>query len=317
MSEQARAALGPAENLIGTIPRWLPAGAAAPPGARGELCYSRLLELGATVLVGLRPAPADGDLAREHEIELLRLQARLLWHYFRLQQAERRLSRRTRQRPVRSRALRQIELERQRLGQELHTSVGQQLSAIQLQTEVISSNFPAPGGPVREALDRISALTADALEQVRSISKRLHPPEWQRLTLEAALQQLWSLSGLPQRFQAELRLGPLSQEPELDAKVVLYRAAQEAISNLIRHSRATRVEAELTENNGQIILTFRDDGVGFDAGLVFSAPASVAGGIGLRSIRDEAEALGGRLVVDSGAIGTTLEVTVPLTQTEP
>lgn len=316
MSEKARAELGPAENLLGTIPRWKPEGGEAPSETPGELCYSRLLEWGGIVLVGARPAEPAEASETDRELDMHRLQARMMLHYFRLQKAERRLSRRVRRRSGGNRALRQIELERQRLARELHTSVGQQLAAIRMQTDLIAAASPE-NGPVREALDRVAALTADALEQVRSISKRLHPPEWQRLTLEVALQQLWSLSGIPQRFRAELRIGPLSREPELEAKVVLYRAAQEAVSNLLRHSRAKRVEGTLTEKGGNLVLRVEDDGVGFDPRGVFASPASIAGGIGLRSIREEAQALGGNLVVESGPNGTTLEVTVPLARTEP
>jgi signal transduction histidine kinase len=212
--------------------------------------------------------------------------------------------------------MRQIELERERLARELHTSIGQQLSAIRLQAEEIASQFSGANGPVQQALDRIFTLTADALEQVRSISKRLHPPEWQRLSLAVALEQLWELSGIPQRFEASFRIGPLREEPALEVKILLYRAAQEAVSNLIRHSRATRVEAVLTEQEGQIVLSFQDNGVGFDAAKVFAAPASVTDGIGLRSIRDQAQSVGGKLMVDSGPRGTKLEVMVPFNPAE-
>ncbi|HEY1240585.1 MAG TPA: sensor histidine kinase [Bryobacteraceae bacterium] len=237
--------------------------------------------------------------------------------YFRLLNAERRLARQARhlRRPGGIRALRQIELERERLGRELHTGVGQQLSAIRLQAETIAAEIPGTANPAREALDRIFALTTDALEQVRSVSKRLHPPEWQRLSLLAALEQLWELSGIPQRFQASFHIGPLPHEPELEIKILLYRAAQEALSNLIRHSRASRVDAMLAERGGQVVLTFHDNGVGFDAARVFAA-ASVSGGIGLRSIRDQAESLGGKLTVASGPAGTTLEITAPFQPAE-
>ena len=311
MSDHTRATLGSSADLVGTIPRWRHHGA----GQHGptELVYTRLLDMGGTVLIGARLVqPADSPADRA-DITLLRLQGKLLLHYFRLLKAERALARRVLQhRPPRGiRALRQIELERERLGRELHTSVGQQLSAIRLQAEVIASQFSAASGPVRQALDRIFTLSADALEQVRSISKRLHPPEWQRLSLAAALEQLWELSGIPQRFEASFRIGPLPREPELDAKTLIYRAAQEAVSNLIRHSRASRVEAALAERAGQLVLTFQDNGVGFDVHRLFSAPPSVTGGIGLRSIRDQAEGVGGKLVVESGPQGTKLEVTVP------
>jgi len=311
MSEYTRSVLGASANLLHTIPRWRAAGA----GQEGpiELVYTKLLDLGGTVLVGGRPALPRESSPEAGEAALFHLQGRLLLHYFRLLRAEGHLARSVRRRrgPGELRALRQIELERQRLGRELHTSVGQQLSAIRLQAEVIAAELPPGQGPLQQAVDRIFALSADALEQVRSISKRLHPPEWQRLSLAAALEQLWELSGIPERFEASLRIGPLPREPELDAKILLYRAAQEAVSNLIRHSRATRVEVALEEREGELVLRFQDNGVGFDVDRVFSAPPRVTDGIGLRSIREQAESLGGKLALASGREGTTLEVVVP------
>lgn len=309
MNEQAQAALGPLDNLVGTVPLWRSGHDAA--GSLAELSYTRLLDLGGVVLVGARPPSPAADAVREDEVDLLRLECNLLLHYFRLRLAEDRLSRRTR-RAGRTRALHQIELERQRLGRELHTTVGQQLSAIRLQSEVVATALSVDNQAAQQALDRISTLTADALEQVRSISRILHPPEWQRLSLEAALQQLWEMSGIPERFEASLRVENLPREPSLEAKVLIYRAAQEAASNLVRHSRATRVEAVLSESAGLLALRIQDNGVGFDVASVFGSPARIGGGIGLRSIREQADELGGRLVVESGPDGTTLEVTVPI-----
>ena len=208
-------------------------------------------------------------------------------------------------------AVRQIELERQRLGRELHTGLGQMLAAIRLQLEIVAALLPDPPALVQQALSRISTLANEALEQVRSVSGRLHPPEWQRLTLEAALQQLWDISGIPQRFEASLRIQPLPHEPDLEVKVLIYRAAQEALSNVARHARATRVDAALETRDDCAILTIRDDGVGFDVAGLLRGPASVASGIGLRSIREQAAALGGKLEIESGPAGTTLVVSVP------
>jgi len=164
---------------------------------------------------------------------------------------------------------------------------------------------------VQQALSRISTLANDALEQVRSVSGRLYPPEWQRLTLADALQQLWDLSGIPHRFEASLRIQPLPHEPDLEVKVLIYRAAQEALSNIARHAGATRVDAALKTRGDCAILTVQDDGVGFDAAGLLGGPASVASGIGLRSIREQAAALGGRLEIQSGPSGTRLVVSAP------
>ncbi|HEX3747738.1 MAG TPA: histidine kinase [Bryobacteraceae bacterium] len=245
---------------------------------------------------------------------LLSVQTRFVAHYFRLQNAERSLSQfmQARRPAVGISAVRQVEKERERLGRELHTGVGQLLVAIRLQLEVIATQLPAPPAPVQQALDRIGALANDAGEQVRALSRRLHPPEWQRLTLEAAIRQLWESSGVPQRFQATLTIEVLPREPEQEAKVLVYRATQEALTNLVRHARANRVEASLAERAGNVILRIGDNGVGFDTVALLNGPAKLTQGIGLRSIREQATSLGGQLRMESGANGTVLELSVPI-----
>jgi signal transduction histidine kinase len=320
MSNRTRATLGGADYLADTIERRT-AGAAQQFSralASGEtLRFSRVLASGEKVVICVQREPQT--TGSEEAWSLLRLHGSLLRHNFGLQEAERNLSYITggkRPRGGGRVAIRQMERERQRLGRELHTGVGQMLVAIRLQLEVVAAQVPNPPAPASQALDRISTLAASALEQVRDVSRRLHPPEWQRLSLEAALQQLWDLSGIPQRYQASLQLRPLPQEPDFEIKVFLYRAAQEALSNLIRHSRATRIEMSLEAWAGRIALTIQDNGVGFDTARSLSAPPGVASGIGLRSIRDQAEVLGGGLAIDSSPAGTRLIISAPFSVEE-
>jgi two-component system NarL family sensor kinase len=245
---------------------------------------------------------------------LLRLQTRFVDHYFRLQRAARNLSNLAQaSRPAAATsAVRQVELERERLGRDLHTGVGQLLVAIRLQLEVIATQMPDPPERVRQALQRIDTLSNDAGEQVRSLSRHLHPPEWQRLTLEAAVQQMWENSGVPERFQTSLHIEPLPREPEQEIKVLVYRAVQEALTNLVRHSQASRVEMVLEPQGDRVALNIHDNGVGFDVPGLLSTPANVRQGIGLRSIREQAASLGGNLEIHSGPEGTRLELSVPL-----
>jgi signal transduction histidine kinase len=312
MDENTRAAFGSIEYLVEAIPSKLEAIPDQP--IVGELSLTRIWEGGGRILLGARhPAAPDEDET------LLGLERSLLRNYIRLQEAEKVLSDRARERRgtgFRS-PVQQIEAERQRLGRELHTSVGQLLSAVRLQLEVITSQLPDPIPSVQQALDRIAALTADALERVRSISQRLHPPEWQRLPIEIAIRQMWDLSGIPENFDARMDLVELPDQPDLDLKVLIYRAAQEAISNVVRHSRATRVHAELEVRDRKLVLRFQDNGAGFDAQSLLSAPPSLTGGIGLRTIREQTEALGGTLVVDSSPEGTKLELTIPFPSERP
>jgi two-component system NarL family sensor kinase len=195
--------------------------------------------------------------------------------------------------------------------------VGQLLAAIRLQLDAATEQLTDPPAAVRQALERISTLVREALDQVRALSHRLHPPEWQRLTLANAVEQLWSLSGIPARFQASLRVEPLPEEPALELKTLVYRAAQEAFSNIAQHARATRVEASLAARGGWIELRIADNGVGFDLARFLAAPPSVASGIGLRSIREQAAGLGGRLDIATGPNGTTLTLTAPFFPDHP
>lgn len=311
MSDSARLALGRVDHLMDAILVGVPT-AAIGPLRLSAVCFFRVLEHGDRVLIGMQVVSPEEENVRHESTGLLLIQGNLLRHYFQLQKVERTLSARARQKRRGGRpSIFQIERERQRLSRELHTGVGQMLAAIRLQLEIIGTQAPDPPAPVQQALRRISTLANEALQQVRSVSKRLHPPEWQRLTLESALEQLWETSGIPQRFQASLRIDPLPGEPALEVKVLMYRAAQEALSNLTRHSRATRIDMTLQLTEGVLILTIQDNGVGFDAQRQFSAPASVAAGIGLRSIREQAASLCGKLIVESSRVGTKLEISAP------
>jgi signal transduction histidine kinase len=230
----------------------------------------------------------------------------------RLSAAERQLASTVRQKSMdagRS-AVRQIELERQRIARELHTGVGQTLAAIRIQTEIVAANLPDPPPPVRQAVERIGNLADEGLDQVRSASKRLHPPQWQQLPLDAALRRLWDMSGLDGKFEHAVRLQPPPCELPVEIKSLYYRAAQEALANILRHSRATRIQLILQNVRDKLVLQVRDNGVGFDARRVLSRTPGSGAGIGLPSLRDQARAMGAKLLIKSGGLGTTLELSL-------
>ena len=304
MSNRTRAVLGEPAHIGETIPT----------GRTRPLRVWRVWQAPDSTIVGAQPLERAEDLSSG----LFDLQSRWLEHFFHLLSMEQTLSLRARRkRPGGGRtAIHQMEMERRRLGRELHTGAGQMLAAIRLQLELIANDLPDPPLQVRESLDRIGVLAGETLEQVRAISKRLHPPEWQRLTLEQAIRRLWELSGIPHRFEARLEFDALPSEPALEVKIVLYRAAQEAFSNLLRHARATRVAVSLHYSDGRLSLVIEDNGVGFDVERVLHGPADLGAGIGLRSVREQAEALGGKMTVESGPSGTKLVVSTALSPGE-
>ena len=313
MSDAARSQVGNANDLGDTLLASWATSDRSSGVSLGRVLH--VLNIRDSVVVTLLAARPGDEERWEWARGLLELQGRLLAHYFRLQNAERRLTSRARKKRGRTgpRAVRQLEMERQRLGRELHTGLGQMLAAIRLQLEVVRQQIPQPPAAAQQAIERIGRLASEGLDQVRSISRRLHPPEWQRLKLAEALRQLWEVSGIPQSYEAVLRVSEPEREPELEIKVLLYRAAQEAISNIARHSRATRIEMILDADPYALHLEIRDNGMGFDAAALCSAPASVAAGLGLRSIREQAESLGAKVEIESGPRGTTLKVSAPYT----
>ena len=309
ISQRTRQVFGEPEHLTELIMRQ-----PAEDGARFQVFTWQLWsvwESRETVLLALYP-PQGPDRAC---LELAYLERRFSQKFFRLLRQERRLAeciRRGNRKGGGRAAIRQIELERQRLGRDLHTGVGQALAAIRLQREIISAECPLPPVRIKQALDTIGALTEEALDQVRSVSRRLHPPAWQRLTLAVAIQQLWRMSGIPERFNGVLRISELPQDPVPEVKALVYRSMQEAFSNLVRHSKATKVEARLNAAGERLILTIEDNGVGFDVERLTRGPSNVAAGIGLRSIQEQAEGLGGNFDVESSPLGTKLVVSVML-----
>lgn len=311
MSPTARAALGEARTLADTVisASGRPVGQ---PSARARgICLSFVSGAADGLLLSAHLLAREEDL--DEDSGPRDLESDDLRRFARLEQTARRLVAHARRRQTGGArvVIELIEEERARLGRELHTGVGQLLVSILRQAETAEAQLPAGDSAASQTLGRISTAAAEALALVRAVGGRLHPPEWQRLTLEAALEQLWQISGIPQRYQAELDLAALPAETEPVIKALFYRAAQEAFSNIDQHAHASRVRLKLAANARHIELTVWDNGPGIDTAALVAAPALIGTGIGLRSIREQAAAVGGKMVLESGPLGTKLVVSAP------
>jgi signal transduction histidine kinase len=231
---------------------------------------------------------------------LLEMQHQVLRGYFRLLEADRMLRART--------GGAALERERRRLGRELHTGVGQALAGIHIHLAIVQESLAETPESVRLALERIGLLAHDALEQVHAVSRGLWAPAWQAQPLPEALRNLWNTSGVPQRFDAVLDVRELASDPPPQVRAALYRAAQEGLTNAIRHSQARRVRLSLREEGGRIILEVADDGRGFELDL--GQPRGSAG-IGLHALRELAAQLGGEFQVNSSPKGTRVAMSFP------
>lgn len=210
------------------------------------------------------------------------------------------------------RLLAELERERSRIARELHAGAGQPLAAIKLNLELLDDWAASMPENAKTTISRLRNLSDTALEQIRAVSHRLHPPEWQDLTTEDAIRHVVQQSGVADRFETSIEIGQLPVEPGHATKVALYRCAQECLSNVIRHSGATRVGVHLSSHGDFVELQIADNGKGIDSGIN-------GDGIGLEAIREHIALLGGALDIDSApggtAIGgTTITVSFPLVE---
>lgn len=182
------------------------------------------------------------------------------------------------------RVLRAQEGERLRIAQELHDQVGQELTVVLLGLERISSQAPPALG---DEVITLQNAVRNSLDDVRRIAIELRPEALDDLGLASAL------AVLAERFAEQLGLEisdriapdlpPLPEETEL----VVYRVAQEALTNVARHSASSRVDLTLEHGDGRLTLTIRDYGLGL--------PPDVTAGTGMRGMRERAALIGATL----------------------
>jgi signal transduction histidine kinase len=195
--------------------------------------------------------------------------------------------------------------ERSRLARELHDAVTQKLFSIRAHARaaaVLAAREPFDPDRVKAEIEVVSALGAEAHAELRAVIDGLTPPDLQACGLTESLRRYAVLAGrghgIPVTFTA-------TELPALGARTqaALYRVAQEALHNALRHSGAATVRVRLARTGRRVMLEVADDGHGF-------APEAPSGGLGLASMRERAAAVGGALAIRSGASGTQVRMTV-------
>ncbi|MGP9536660.1 sensor histidine kinase [Brachybacterium sp. AOP43-C2-M15] len=199
--------------------------------------------------------------------------------------------------------------ERQRVAREIHDTIAQGLAGILTQLQAAEPTLPDTS-PAHERLAVAERLARESLVEARRTVRALGPEQLERGTLPEALDEVvrdWSADrSLPAELSARGEPRPLPAPVE----AALLRVAQEALTNVAKHARASHVELSLVYAPRRIVLEMRDDGIGFDPEAVQSPRAD--GGYGLEGMRRRLEEFGGRLVVDaSPGTGTALCATVP------
>jgi two-component system, NarL family, sensor histidine kinase UhpB len=200
------------------------------------------------------------------------------------------------------------EKERTRIARDLHEEFGQILTVLKLG---LTSQPREPASPEQyaERTHWALGLVDRLIREVQRICKDLHPVVLDHLGLGAALD--WFVNGLaehtPIRFNRNFAAAAIARDPARDTQV--FRILQEALTNVVRHSRATEVDISLEAADGRLTLAVEDNGIGI-------SPQDIRdpNSLGLLGLRERADWLGGRIEIEPGATsGTRIVLTVPLT----
>jgi signal transduction histidine kinase len=198
------------------------------------------------------------------------------------------------------------ETERQRIARELHDDIGQALSAVKMNLQSIRRVVGSSAPQIQEGIDSID----QAIRRVRDLAIALRPSLLDDLGLVPALR--WYLNRQAQRggFQCRFDADDSVALPA-EVQTACFRIAQEALTNVVRHAGAGRVEVTLHRNGDLLELTVTDDGRGFDVKLAVERIGADAS-LGLLGMRERARLLGGRVTVDSTLRrGTTVRARLP------
>jgi signal transduction histidine kinase len=199
------------------------------------------------------------------------------------------------------------EEERRHLSRELHDEFGQLLTAVAVHLQAAKG---LAGDAARSRLEECSVLVERASAQASSLAFELRPSMLESAGLEPTLR--WLAEQNQQRTGIATQVvGHVNDVPG-DLEIACFRAAQEALTNVVRHARAQHVWIELSQTDGALELVVRDDGVGFDVTSTLDGAAN-RGHLGLLGMKERVQILGGNLEVDSEpGHGTRIRISLPL-----
>ena len=202
--------------------------------------------------------------------------------------------------------------ERRRIARGLHDSLGQYLTALKMNLDILQTsneNKANLASDCSEILDK-------CLTETRTISHLLHPPLLDEAGFGSAA--LWYVDGFSQRsgIKVNLNLPPKLDRMHRDVEVALFRAVQEGLTNVHRHSDCSVVDVSLSVNTKQLRLEIKDDGRGIPQKRLRSLIEGAAeAGVGLAGMRERVRELGGSLEIQSDRGGTTVVLSIPVEST--
>lgn len=207
-----------------------------------------------------------------------------------------------------SRLIRIQEEERRRISRDLHDDVNQRLALLAIELEHLEQHLPALH---TEAVKSLSNRVAELSEDVRHLAYQYHPSILDDLGLSIAMQRLVEDVAARNNLDLHLVCDPLPDKLPQDIATCVYRLAQESLSNIVRHAKASRIEVELGQSSMGLAFTIADNGTGF----LPDQQQRSSKGLGLLSMKERVALVGGTLTITSAiGQGTRVQAAIPLSE---
>ena len=202
------------------------------------------------------------------------------------------------------------EEERQRISRELHDDMGNRIALLAFSVRDIMKQRSKNSGSSMHQLNQVISNLTDLSNALRNLSHCLHPPLLQYLGIGAALKMLCEEFGKTRGIRVDVVVPPEFKRLPYDVELCIFRISQECLQNIAKHSGADSARVVLERTPGHVQLTVSDTGKGF-----IQSDAIQKGGLGLVSMKERVQCIGGRLEVNSSAgAGTKVRAGIPLTE---
>jgi len=238
------------------------------------------------------------------------LSAIMFWLHYRLlnRELQQRTDAEARLRLLSLQLMRVQDEEHRRFGRELHDGLGQSLASAKMMLDSLPGEYSD-----ESAVKEVSALLGDALSQTRTISYLFHPPFLDEVGFASAAK--WLIQGYARRDGIEVSADIPDSKARLphSLELTLYRVLQEALNNVHRHSKSSRVDVSVRMDIGTVILRVRDYGLGISPQKLAAMETNGSGiGVGLTGMKERVREQGGTFKVRSAGVGTEIIAEIPI-----
>lgn len=181
------------------------------------------------------------------------------------------------------------EKEREQIGSELHDNVCQILASAKLYLGMVKKHTNEP----EEYIEETDLLISSAIQELRALSHALIPPSLEQSQLKLAIEKIVDLTESSTNIQISTDISEIDETRMTDKmRLAIYRIVQEQFNNILKHAKASHIEIKLTQTDGKLLMSIKDDGVGFDT-------EKVSGGVGLINIKTRASLFNGIVSIKS------------------